>query len=525
MKRIITDPIKMIAQEIKDSGYEWQKDDQNHVSPTTSEVSSINKPEEIKFNGNIMIFGYGAVSRCTIPILLRHIKVDLKQITVIDKEDLHEEIKTWTDKGITFIHEKITKNNYKTIISKYLGSGDMLIDLAYNIETTDILQYCHDKNILFCNTSIEVWHPQRIIENGMAYDKSLYARHMRIKDITDKWDTPEESVTAVLDHGANPGLISHLTKQGILDIAKSVIKEKSNSTIENLIKNEKFNELAMNLGIKVIHCSERDTQITNKPKEVGEFVGTWSIDGLIEEGMSPAELGWGTHETEMPPNSTRPDKGPQNQIFIDQMGINTWVRSWVPGYEIVGMLIRHGEAFGISKYLTVKKNGKILYRPTVHYAYLPCDSTIASLHEMRGAMYEEPKEKRVMYDDIQSGADILGALIMGHKYNAWWTGSNLDINKARELVPGQNATTIQVAIGLVSAICWMVENPNKGVNIPDNLPHDKILKIAKPYLGQFISKKYDWTPAKNFKNFYTGRKNNELDTENLWNFKNFVWRD
>ena len=52
----------------------------------------------------------------------------------------------------------------------------------------------------------------------------------------------------------------------------------------------------MKLGVKVIHCSERDTQITDQPKQVDEFVNTWCIEGLREEGITTAEMGWGTHE-------------------------------------------------------------------------------------------------------------------------------------------------------------------------------------------------------------------------------------
>ena len=57
----------------------------------------------------------------------------------------------------------------------------------------------------------------------------------------------------------------------------------------------------MKLGVKVIHCSERDTQITDQPKQVDEFVNTWSIEGLREEGITTAEMGWGTHEKQLPP--------------------------------------------------------------------------------------------------------------------------------------------------------------------------------------------------------------------------------
>ncbi len=48
----------------------------------------------------------------------------------------------------------------------------------------------------------------------------------------------------------------------------------------------------MNLGVRVIHIAERDTQIANIPKQAGEFVNTWSVDGFIGEGSQPAELGW-----------------------------------------------------------------------------------------------------------------------------------------------------------------------------------------------------------------------------------------
>lgn len=52
----------------------------------------------------------------------------------------------------------------------------------------------------------------------------------------------------------------------------------------------------MTIGVKVIHCSERDTQISDKPKLVNEFVNTWSVEGFFEESIAPAEMGWGTHE-------------------------------------------------------------------------------------------------------------------------------------------------------------------------------------------------------------------------------------
>ncbi|MDP3790496.1 MAG: saccharopine dehydrogenase C-terminal domain-containing protein [Candidatus Omnitrophota bacterium] len=482
----------------------------------------------IKFKNKVLVIGYGSVAKCTLPILLKHIDIPHKNITIIDFIDKRKELQPWIKKGIKYFQEKVTPININQLLSKHVSSGGLVIDLAWNIECLDMLSWCHDNKVLYINTSVEEWDPYAGIHNKSAFKKSLYYKQMQIRDMVSKWSNG--FITAVLDHGANPGLISHFTKKGITDIALKYIKDKTvqknhAKNIERLLSSKNFSRLAMMLGIKVIHISERDTQVTNRPKEVDEFVGTWSIEGLREEGISPSEMGWGTHEKEPGLIHSVPPYGPKNQIFLSQMGMNTWVRTWVPNEEIVGMVIRHAEAFSISDNLTVHEKGRAVYRPTVHYAYMPCNETIASLHELRARNYELQKKQRIMSDEIKSGADILGALIMGHKYNSWWTGSVLSIESSRRLVPHQNATTMQVAIGVVSGIMWMIENPDKGVNAPDDLPHEYILNIAKPYLGKLVSEPSDWTPLKNYRVFFKENHSAHLDKRNIWAFKNFLFKD
>jgi homospermidine synthase len=130
-----------------------------------------------------------------------------------------------------------------------------------------------------------------------------------------------------------------------------------------------------------------------------------------------------------------------------------------------------------------------------------------------------------MNDEITSGADILGALLMGHAYNSWWIGSDLSIEESRRLVPHQNATTMQVAISVVAATLWMIENPTQGVLVPDELPHDYILDIAKPYLGRWISRSSDWTPLHNHPNAFKGYNKPDLDLKDPWQFKNFLVKE
>lgn len=482
----------------------------------------------MEFKNKVLVIGYGSVCKCTLPILFKHVRIPYKNVTVIDFADKRKELRDWIRKGVKYYQEKITPTNLPRILGKYASSGGLVIDLAWNISCIDILTWCHDNHVLYVNTSVEEWDPYADIHSKSPLEKSLYYRHMELRQVTSKWDN--SSTTAIVDHGANPGLISHFTKKGLEDIAKKFIHDKAvpkkeRKDVEDLLRQRDFARLSMKLGVKAIHCSERDTQITHRPKEVDEFVGTWSIEGLREEGVSPAEMGWGTHERILPPFANVATYGPGNQIFLSQMGMNTWVRSWVPDYEIIGMVIRHGEAFSISEKLTVWRNGKPIYRPTVHYAYMPCHETISSLYELRSRNYDLQPNLRIMSDEITKGEDILGALIMGHKYNSWWTGSILSIEESRKLVPHQNATTMQVAIGVVSAVMWMIENPHKGICVPDDLPHDYILDIAKPYLGKLVSQAYDWTPFKNYQIFFKENPKAALDEKNIWCFKNFLFRD
>jgi homospermidine synthase len=480
----------------------------------------------IEFRGRVLLMGFGAVARCTLPILFKHVQVPPESVTIMDFDNAAgAAAREWVARGAKFVRDRVTQQNLGSLLGKHLGPGDLLIDLAWNIDCCELLAWCHEHGVLYINTSVEIWDPYQDADKKHPTEKTLYWRHMNVRRLRASWSHP--GPTAVLEHGANPGLISHWTKLGLIDIGETLLADQrvageEAAKLRDLLDRRQFNELARQLGVKVIHCSERDTQITDQPKQVDEFVNTWSIEGFREEGTTTAEMGWGTHEKQLPSYAHEHKEGPRNQICLARMGINTWVRSWVPHYAIQGMVVRHGEAFTISDSLTVWEDGKAVYRPTIHYAYCPCDSAIASLQELRGYDYELQPKLRIMNDEITSGSDILGALIMGHAYNAWWTGSDLSIEESRRLVPHQNATTMQVAISVVAAVSWMIEHPARGVCVPDDLPHDYVLRIANPYLGNNLSLPQDWTPLKDRASYFAKYTPADLDVGDPWQFKNFL---
>jgi len=473
-----------------------------------------------RFSNRVLVLGAGSVSQCVLPLLIEHL-VDAKQITIADMRDNRSRVADAITAGATYVQDQLTRENMDQFLSKYLSAGDFLLDLAWNIDANEIIGWAHDHGVIYLNTSIEEWDPYSAGSTRNPTERTLYWRHMKLRKLTDTWGG--KGPTAIVEHGANPGLVSHLTKKALFDIATRAIKDgKAAAGVAEALAAENFPVLAQKLGVKVIHIAERDTQVSDKPKLLNEFVNTWSVEGFYEEGIAPAELGWGTHEKTLPVNAYEHPTGPKNQICIAQPGATTWVRSWVPKMETTGMVIRHGEAFTISDHLTVWDGDKAVYRPTVHYAYCPTDAAIASMRELEMRQWNLTENQRIMNEEIIDGDDRLGVLLMGHAYKSWWTGSLLNIHDSRKLIPKQSATTVQVASAVYAAVAWAMANPNAGYRVPDDLPWREVLAFAEKYWGGFYSEAADWDPLMHRNDLFKGWNNRKYDESDPWQFSNFL---
>jgi homospermidine synthase len=64
---------------------------------------------KVKFNGKILVIGCGFVSRCTLPLLLKHFDMLPQKITVMDFEDFRPAVKVILDKGVKYVVDRITR--------------------------------------------------------------------------------------------------------------------------------------------------------------------------------------------------------------------------------------------------------------------------------------------------------------------------------------------------------------------------------------------------------------------------------
>ena len=135
----------------------------------------------IASHNRILFVGFGAVARCTLPILLSHLKVSPTQITILDFDPNESALKPWIEKGVTFVQEKIGPENLGAVLAQHVSVGDLLIDLAWNIDCCEIVQWCHDHGVMYLNTSVELWDPYEHSKNAHPSRLTLYWRHNNLR--------------------------------------------------------------------------------------------------------------------------------------------------------------------------------------------------------------------------------------------------------------------------------------------------------------------------------------------------------
>lgn len=461
------------------------------------------------FDGKITMIGFGSIGQALLPLLMRHFGVRAPDIRIVkpgeDRSGLAKEL------GVEVVPARLEEGNFAAVLEPLVGPGDFLVNLSVDVASLALIRFCRERGAFYLDTCNEPW--------GGRYDDSALPLSRRsnygLREEVLAWRLDKRAgPTAVITQGANPGLVSALLKQALLNIAADTHAEPDAMPSSY----EDWAALAQRLGIKVIHIAERDTQVPKRRKRRGEFVNTWSVRGFVDEGLQPAELGWGTHEKHWPADAARHGFGCDAAIYLGQPGIGTRVRSWTPlegPYH--GFLVTHAESISIADHLSLRKDGEVVYRPTVHYAYHPCDDAVLSLHEVAGRNWQLQPEHRIVRDEITEGRDELGVLLMGNPKGVYWYGSRLTIEEACELAPANSATSLQVVAGILGGMAWALRNPDAGLVEPDDLDHRVVLEAALPYLGEVAGVYGDWTPLKDRSPLFEEEK----DLDDPWQFLNF----
>jgi homospermidine synthase len=465
--------------------------------------------------GPVVMIGFGSIGRGTLPLILRHFDVDPADIVVVAPNDDGDHL--LKQAGVRRLDASLTASNYREVLTPLLDAGagsgpGFVVNLSVDTSSVEILRLARDLGARYVDTVIEPWAGHYDDPDLPMAGRTNYA--LRKTLLAERRARPG-GATAVSACGANPGMVSWFVKQAVLDVADAV-----GLHYERPTSRDEWAQLMRRAGVRGLHIAERDTQRSRRPRPVGTFVNTWSVDGFISEGLQPSELGWGTHERWLPPNGHRQDDPHAPSIYLSQPGASTKVRTWCPTAGAQhGLCVTHNESISIADYFTIVSDGHTEFRPTCHYAYLPCDDAMTSWHELLGSDGTWPTERAILDEaDIVDGIDELGVLLYGHARNAYWFGSRLSNDEARQLAPNQNATGLQVTSAVLAAMVWALENPNRGIVEADELDFARCLDVQRPYLGPVEGHFTDWTPL-------TGRSRlfpDDTDDTDPWQFRNVL---
>lgn len=445
------------------------------------------KPEPPRF----LLIGFGAVGQGLVPLMLQALGIAPTCITAWAADLQGAAIAQAV--GISLRLQALTPDNHAALLDAYLRPGDVLLNLAVEVSSLDLIAWCQHNEVLYLDTGIEPW------PGGYQPDQA----NLGLVQTTNHWLREQvlamrqpNRATAVIAHGANPGLISHLAKRALEQLAQDQSLSYTHGH---------WAELAQELGVQVIQVAECDTQTDHRQVKPGAFCNTWSVPGFISELTQACEAGWGSHETDLPNGAQHPH-GSKASIYWPhpEHGL-VQIKSWVPSVgESPAWLVTHNESISLAEFLTVRDTqGQRPYRPTVYFAYQPCPAAEQSIAHWLNQHKRAPAEQHIMPPaHLQAGQDELGVLLC-HRTGAYWYGSTLTQQEARTLAPHNSATTLQVAAGIVGALAWMQDNPRAGITEAEAMDSDQVLAVASPYLGHVGGTHTPWRPGPDwrFQNF------------------------
>ena len=461
----------------------------------------------IKFEGRIVQFGFGAVGKSFYEKLSKEIKFDENKYFVVTMDSC--EFEAYVNLGgmvSNFIVGEVTRENFRQVFEPLLAEGDLLIDFADTVGTRDICEWCAERNIMYINTGEADWpdHWYCIFEeNGLKRElKRKYAQ-----------SPAKNRYPIVLQHGNNPGLVSHFVKAAIEYVVHTQFKR--DKQLKALVKAGKFNEAARALGIRMIHVNDIDLQQVKDAYSDTLLFSTWCTDSFWFEMLSEATANIGTHEKvdyEAECNFVDREKG---FLEFKKLAADKKCRTYYPGGYFEGFMVPHEETITIAQSLEVQEEGQTVYRPTVMFLYSPC---VYATNYFKGAKVNEypepdpqkpqdcenengrtiirgyvyPENVEIVYQEkIASGTEYVGVLLLGDNFEPVWVGNRVEaafLYKDKKCSYWQTPTITPVAMSALSAVCWMLKHKDKGgIYFPDDIEDYKgIIRLAEKYISKTI---------------------------------------
>ncbi len=124
------------------------------------------------------------------------------------------------ERQIRFMHLAVTKENYRELLTPAAHGGararGMVVNLSVDTSSVDLMELAKDLDAFYIDTVVEPWPGLYTDRNRSISERSNYALREGMLELRRR---RPGGVTAVSCCGANPGMVSWMVKQALLDIA------------------------------------------------------------------------------------------------------------------------------------------------------------------------------------------------------------------------------------------------------------------------------------------------------------------
>ncbi|RYI22130.1 MAG: homospermidine synthase, partial [Acetobacteraceae bacterium] len=226
-------------------------------------------PVHARIEGALVMIGFGSIGRGVLPLIERHVGFDRERFTVIEPSG--EFAGLLAEHGVRHLQVALVPENFAEVLRGLFPDGrGMIVNLSVDVDSIELMKLAQDLGVQYLDTVVEPWPGFYFGSSLPNADRTNYPLRERVRELGKAY---VGGPTAVSCCGANPGMVSWLLKEALLRLAADTDVEADPKGREG------WASLMQGLGVKGIHIAERDTQVSAKPKPVGVFVNTWSVDG------------------------------------------------------------------------------------------------------------------------------------------------------------------------------------------------------------------------------------------------------
>src|SRR5437868_12624793 len=93
--------------------------------------------KETRFDGRVVILGFGSVGQGVLPLLLRHIDIKPEQIEVVSPSERGTQM--LREHGVKRSAIRIDRSNYRDVLGARLDEGDFLLNLSVDVSSKALM--------------------------------------------------------------------------------------------------------------------------------------------------------------------------------------------------------------------------------------------------------------------------------------------------------------------------------------------------------------------------------------------------